>query len=400
MHSISIQPESKEEFMSKKIYRKSSESGNYAQAPVEKRKLRGTASDRHAEAHNRKQEKRPVPAGVFCLIAAALLVAAAAAWFYHTRQTAAAAVAESAAAAAAAAAHTPTPEPAPTPTPEPTPTPVPEPEAIAADSTAAERIALAQESDLSQYPELQQALADSETAYFLAVSLTTDKTLCYQADSSLYLASAIKAPYSLYVCSQLDAGNIADDEQIQYTEEFHLGGSGIIKNDPVGSWYSVNYLLEQCLLQSDNIAYSLLVNRCGRDSFNEFLYSLGVTTSGMHLYTSIWPAATPREMALVWAAILDYIESDASHASLMKHLLVNSSYSPIRKALNYQRTVASKYGWDAESYVDAGIVYTADGQPDYLLVLLTANGELEDGTALAVTSNIVRQIHEIMTSAA
>lgn len=276
------------------------------------------------------------------------------------------------------------------------PEPEPEPEA---EPTLADTIRTAEASDLSQWPELAAALQGSTNASFMAIDLASGKTLACQPDTALYIASAIKAPYALYVCRQLDAGNVFEDEAIEYQEKFYDEGSGNIKSAQPGTMYRLDYLLQESILHSDNIAYRLLVNRCGKEDFNAMLDSLGIT-EGMHFTaTNIWPKATPRELALCWNEIYNYIQSDAPHSALLAQILTNSSaYSPIRKAFVYQRTVAAKYGWDQTSYVDAGIVYSAEGQPQYLLAILTENGELENGGALAITTKLIRQIDAAMAS--
>ncbi len=276
------------------------------------------------------------------------------------------------------------------------PEPEPDPEA---EPTLADTIRTAEASDLSQWPELAAALQGSTNASFMAIDLASGKTLACQPDTALYIASAIKAPYALYVCRQLDAGNVFEDEAIEYQEKFYDEGSGNIKSAQPGTMYRLDYLLQESILHSDNIAYRLLVNRCGKEDFNAMLDSLGIT-EGMHFTaTNIWPKATPRELALCWNEIYNYIQSDAPHSALLAQILTNSSaYSPIRKAFVYQRTVAAKYGWDQTSYVDAGIVYSAEGQPQYLLAILTENGELENGGALAITTKLIRQIDAAMAS--
>lgn len=271
----------------------------------------------------------------------------------------------------------------------------PEPEA---EPTLADTIRTAEACDLSQWPELAAALQGSTNASFMAIDLASGKTLACQPDTALYIASAIKAPYALYVCRQLDAGNVFEDEAVEYLEKFYDEGSGNIKSAQPGTMYRLDYLLQESILHSDNIAYRLLVNRCGKEDFNAMLDSLGIT--GMHFTaTNIWPKATPRELALCWNEIYNYIQSGAPHSALLAQILTNSSaYSPIRKAFVYQRTVAAKYGWDQTSYVDAGIVYSAEGQPQYLLAILTENGELESGGALAITAKLIRQIDAAMAS--
>ena len=136
--------------------------------------------------------------------------------------------------------------------------PEPEPEA---EPTLADTIRTAEACDLSQWPELADALQGSTNASFMAIDLASGKTLACQPDTALYIASAIKAPYALYVCRQLDAGNVFEDEAIEYQEKFYDEGSGNIKSAQPGTMYRLDYLLQESILHSDNIAYRLLVNR-------------------------------------------------------------------------------------------------------------------------------------------
>lgn len=277
---------------------------------------------------------------------------------------------------------------------QPLETPEPEPEA---EPTNADRIREAASCDPGQWPALAEALAGSENTAFLALDLSSGQTLAWQPDTAFYIASAIKAPYAWYLCRQLDEGVLQPDEMIVYEEKFFDEGAGTIKNSEPGTLYRLDDLMREALLRSDNIAYRLLVNRCGKEAFNALMDSVGVS-EGLHFTaTNIWPKATPRELALVWSAILDYIQSDAPHSELLAQLLQNSVYSPIRRALGSTRVVASKYGWDEDSYIDAGIVYSEEGQPQYLLTILTENGNREDGEALNTTAAVIRQIDLIIT---
>ncbi len=384
--------------MEKKVYKKGdAQRARTAAAPARRTVSTAKATVRTARAAvhtapKRRRKSRVLPV-LLCFLLMILLMGTGAVLLHRALARTADAPAE-----APAFSQPPAPTEAPAAPSEPPAVSEPEPEPEA-EPTLADTIRTAEASDLSQWPELADALQGSTNASFMAIDLASGKTLACQPDTALYIASAIKAPYALYVCRQLDAGNVFKDEAIEYQEKFYDEGSGSIKSAQPGTMYRLDYLLQESILHSDNIAYRLLVNRCGKEDFNAMLDSLGIT-EGMHFTaTNIWPKATPRELALCWNEIYNYIQSGAPHSALLAQLLTNSSaYSPIRKAFVYQRTVAAKYGWDQSSYVDAGIVYSAEGQPQYLLALLTENGELENGGALAITTKLIRQIDAAMAS--
>lgn len=246
----------------------------------------------------------------------------------------------------------------------------------------------AEDSSLSQWPELESAIAKGNDVAFLAVDIITGHTMAYQSDKSFYLASAIKAPYALYAFRRMDAGELYFDTPLVYTENFYDDGTGDIKFTVPGTSYTLGYLIQESLHCSDNIAYRMAVYAAGKDGFNAMMDEYGI--EGCHFTeTNIWPSATPREMALLWSAILDYTESDAPHAKNLKDDLLGTRYSPLRSTLNFKRTVADKHGWQDSSFNECAIVYDNEGSPLYLVAVLTLNGILPNDSTYSTTYPIL-----------
>lgn len=272
-----------------------------------------------------------------------------------------------------------------------------EPELIVSDVTSlAAPILSAQEDDLSQWPALQEKVFQCDDVCFFAVDVATGQTICYQPDKVLYLASAIKAPYALYAFREMDAGVQSLDTEVIYTEDLYDDGTGEIKNDDFDTVYTLGYAIQESLHCSDNIGYRMAVRQVGRDGFNRMLDELELPEHTHFTATNIWPSASPREMALLWSAIMDYTESDAEHAGVLKNDLLSSRYSAIRSALNFRRTVASKHGWQDEFFHDCGIVYDAGGAPQYVIALLTGNGNNEQWDLYNMTYPVIKELINVM----
>ncbi|MDE6833452.1 MAG: serine hydrolase [Ruminococcus sp.] len=101
----------------------------------------------------------------------------------------------------------------------------------------------------------------------------------YHAKNLMYGASVIKLSYAVYACKQISQGVHSLDETMTYTSDWNYGGSGIIKNQPYGTKYTIRQLLEYTLKYSDNIAYFMLVNLFGKDGFNEMISEWGYDIS-------------------------------------------------------------------------------------------------------------------------
>ena len=250
--------------------------------------------------------------------------------------------------------------------------------------------------DISQWPALQEAVLACDDAAFMAVDITTGRTISYQPDKTVYLASAVKAPYALYAYRQMDAGALNMDTLLTYTADLYDAGTGEIKLSQPGTQFTLGYCIQESLHCSDNIGYRMAVLAGGKDGYNQMIDGYGIEENLHFTATNIWPKATPREMAVVWSDILDYTESSAPHAQIFKDNLLGTRYSPLRSALGLQRTVADKHGWQDASFCECAIVYDDAGKPLYLVIMLTGNGAHEAGTTYSMTYRVLRALIDIL----
>ena len=65
-------------------------------------------------------------------------------------------------------------------------------------------------------------------------------------------------------------GKIDLDEELTYTGKYYDTGSGLLKNKPLNTSYSVRTLLEYSTVHSDNAAHNMLMDRFGRENMLNF----------------------------------------------------------------------------------------------------------------------------------
>ena len=201
------------------------------------------------------------------------------------------------------------------------------------------------------------------TVSFVLADVTTGRAMAYNADTQIYSASAIKAPYLMALASSgaIDVNAVyqAGDEQ-----------AAALKHD-----------IDQVLTISDNASYARIREQYGYDSFNTWAQQAGATTQmaeyGGYAYTSA------RDMAKLWSAgygvLFDHQTSgaDAISDEALQWLsgdMTDSLNSSIHSALGDANTVYTKAGWingegDFYALNDGGIVASSAG--NYVLTVMS-----------------------------
>ncbi|MCR5680908.1 MAG: serine hydrolase [Clostridiales bacterium] len=245
-------------------------------------------------------------------------------------------------------------------------------------------------------------------AYYTA-AIDGSEELAYNADTILYAASLIKAPYILTVLREIEnfektaerdkAGKIVyrswekkydlDEEWVYDPETMKADGSGEIMNKAAGFRLTWRELFEYALLYSDNIAFSQIYNRFGFTSFNSLVWQLGIKgQSAGFMYL------TARDCGKFLGEIYRYFETGSAYALWMKDLMTRSRYGEMIAVYYPAGTVAHKYGWDVNAFHDMAIVYA---EKPYVIVIMT---DYEDGgnAAFAFFATVVDQTKAVYAS--
>ena len=220
---------------------------------------------------------------------------------------------------------------------------------------------------------LQDALLNTMAEYkfetsFYVIDLETRASFAYNPQKYFECASTIKAPYTLYLARQLEAGVISLDDILEYKEHHFAEGSGSTQFSEFGTLFTLKAMLYRLLYNSDNVAYYMLSEHAGYDGFNEMVSEMGwVNTISKRDH---WVDITPQDLANVWLEIYDYRDA-CDEGRLLWTYLTTNLYNEFQVAMPEYTGSAHKSGWGFNGYHEAGIVF---GRRTYLCIVMTETG--------------------------
>ena len=230
---------------------------------------------------------------------------------------------------------------------------------------------------------LNESLKGNKVAFYYE-DLNNNK-LSFNENICFYAASTIKILVCLYLYELSEDGKVDLDEELLVTSEDLCDGTGIIKNQINDTKYTISKLIELCLVESDNTAYTKLVKYVGKDELINYGKNLGAnhTLEGKDLFGII----NCSDLLVYWKELIKYINS-TKKGTVLREYLINPSTKLI-KLDNYLR----KYGSFDIAYHEAGYVDCENSY--YLIVLTQINKEEYKEEFINKAANILNDINSI-----
>lgn len=257
--------------------------------------------------------------------------------------------------------------------------------------------------EIKTYGDVNQTLISELTSvlskYNKNISIACWKTdgsmaVTYNTNQTYFSACTIKIPIMLYCCKLIDAGKISKDTQLTYQEKHYHGGSGKIRYQAYGTKYTVEYLINQGLSISDNVAYEMIVDYIGHEGFNAMLEELGCKSLIVPNY-SIWASkAQVNDFVKVWEAVYNYFNKNTVGSNILKTACTNTPFNYGSRAIKeyeYSHKSGDNFGASC-AYNDAGIIWS--NTPYVYAIFTKSEGEYIDANTV---DNAMKIINEIMT---
>ncbi|MDD4586837.1 MAG: class A beta-lactamase-related serine hydrolase [Heliobacteriaceae bacterium] len=205
-------------------------------------------------------------------------------------------------------------------------------------------------------------------------------------------ASIAKVPLVLFVYALAIDGRIDLEEKLTLTRSDLEPGAGGLKNQPLGSTYSLRQLAKYCLEDSDNTATKMLMRRVGRTNFYVFLRITGAQVIPLGPGKDSLTCARDTGLYLKGIWVLQQLHPDYGREIMQN--LINSKYNDrIPAGIPDDIKVANKTGWQTGIINDAAIVLLT-GRPYILVVLSHHTQEKQAITAINFISRIVFQFQQ------
>ncbi len=247
--------------------------------------------------------------------------------------------------------------------------------------------------------EYSEALAELEAVlkgYSREVSLTVYslddyKALYYNTSSGIFSACAVKAPYSLYCCKQMESGKGTLDTEMVYEKKHYETGTGDMQYSPLGTTFDMRTIINKSMSISDNVGYLMQVDYFGREGYNSYVSSLGCDS--LKIKPTVWSLYTKsHHLAVAWREIYRYFKTETELSRFLYSTCTNTANNYATAALK-DIDISHKQGHnrtgDWKSYSDAGIVWNGDN-PYIIVVLTNAPGpSSSDAEFMAKIINIV-----------
>ncbi|MDR1539625.1 MAG: class A beta-lactamase-related serine hydrolase [Clostridiales bacterium] len=218
-------------------------------------------------------------------------------------------------------------------------------------------------------------------------NMLTGRTLEYNSEKLYYTASIIKAPYALMVYDKSDAAGV-DLKAVfhELTSELRRGGDGSIKNMKLGTLLTEQEVLTHAIVESDNTALRMLIEKYGVNAFKDYFSSKGVDVSS--IWTINEDQMTARSASDCLELIYDFFETGKPYALQLKLDMMTAS-NPM---LVSSWPMAHKYGSGDGSFNDTAIVFSE--MPYTLAVLSNRTDESEeDYEAFRNVSRIIEALN-------
>lgn len=191
-------------------------------------------------------------------------------------------------------------------------------------------------------------------------------------------ASLAKIPIMAASFLAADQGRIKLDRNIALKGSDKLTGSGLLKEVPAGTTFSLERLIGFMVYDSDNTATHMVVNAVGMDYLNKTFKDFGLKSTNLSRKIADYKSrdsgienfTTAEDMTLLLEKMYGRnLSNKAVSDKCIATLKLTRSNDRIPKYLPVEATVAHKTGLEKGVCHAVGIVFTKKG--DYIICVLT-----------------------------
>ncbi len=208
---------------------------------------------------------------------------------------------------------------------------------------------------------------------------STSQGIEINADEAYPSASIIKIPIAFELMRLIDDSTktknpITLEDRRAFTEDFRTLGSGDLQRTRAGVLYTIDYLANIMITNSDNSATNMLLYEIGgMDGLNRSMRNIGLKTTSMRNWLPDLEGTnkiTAREVSTLLYNIDNPKYIDPKYKSVLKEYLVNTKNTHLLKEkLPPGAIVFHKTGNIGTMLGDSGIIYTSNGKK-YIVTIL------------------------------
>ncbi len=236
--------------------------------------------------------------------------------------------------------------------------------------------------NLNEY--LNQFSSKAQLSY---KELNTGFRLGYHENTKVYAASVTKAPLVNYIYLQADNGKVDLDRTLTYTRGYYSKGTGLLKNKPFNTSYSMRDLAKYSIIYSDNIAHHMLLNTVNKKDVSNYFGEKGA--KNLFKTYDYFGNMTASDGIVYMTELYKYSLTNTENSNELLGYFKKANLNNIK--IGTKKDVAHKYGWNNKFVNDMGIVF--DDNP-YIIVITSTLGDENWSNIFQEIAKRVDGIHE------
>lgn len=246
-----------------------------------------------------------------------------------------------------------------------------------------------EESELFE-KRLEEKIKDGSGTYGIFIlRLGKDEEYGVNTEIPMPAASIMKLPVMISAMQEIEAGRMSFETEYILENRDKRTGSGSIGTNPVGTVYTMEKLLREMGIKSDNTAYAAVLRKIGQETVQNNISKWGLDKTSIQENL-----ISPREAGKLWKMMFEETILSAESREKMWSFLRDSIYEDrIAKGLPEDTDLVHKVGTDEGVWSDCGIVL---GERPYVIVIMTSKTPREE--AAAMVPELSRMIWEFENS--
>lgn len=222
-----------------------------------------------------------------------------------------------------------------------------------------------------KYPKLQPAVFVWEYSTGYGLEINSDEV--YPA------ASLIKIPMAFELMRKIEASQktqspLALTDRRQFDEFFRTAGSGNLQKSRGGVMYSLDYLANIMISESDNSASNMILQEIGgKDAFNRQMRNMGLKVTQMEDWLPDiegYNKTTAREISKILYNLDNPSYINTKYKNVLKEYLGNTrNIHLLKEKLPPDVMILHKTGNIGSMIGDSGVIYTDNGKK-YIVTIM------------------------------
>lgn len=206
--------------------------------------------------------------------------------------------------------------------------------------------------------------------------LNTGANISINPNERFWPASLSKVPAAMAVLKKVESGEWKLSNELVLFEEDKDSRYGELHKNPVGTRFTIEALIKELLINSDNTAFKIFVRNLSAESFEDVITSLGLED----LYNEDYDISA-KEFSRIFRALYNSSFLNREYSQMLLEWLSESNFEEfLGSAIPDTEIFSHKIGEQEEQnvFLDSGIVYLPERA--YLITVLMKINETDTNT--------------------